>query len=149
MEARNPLTELPSYWLLAAEPSSDERRRRDREFYAKPENAAKKRARGKRYYERHRERRLAGQRFQNYRCTHEEYAAMLDAQSGKCAICGREETATRNGRVKQLSVDHDHVTGRIRALLCGGCNVGLGAFQNNPAALAAAIEYLKLHGSFE
>jgi len=72
---------------------------------------------------------------------------MLKAQNRKCAICGRDETATHNGRVKQLSVDHDHVTGRVRALLCGGCNAGLGAFRSDPAALAAAIAYLKRHPS--
>jgi len=125
--------------------SSDERRKYFREHYrefnATPANRAKKNARQKAYYYRHRERMLAGQRFINYNCTEAQYAAMLDGQQHKCAICGGEETATRNGRVKQLSVDHDHETGRIRALLCGGCNAGLGAFRSNPAVLEAAIAY--------
>src|SRR5438309_2553769 len=63
LETRNPLAAFPAFPLLAAEPTasfwntpSDERRRYWRKFDAKPENAAKKRARQKRYYLRHRER---------------------------------------------------------------------------------------------
>ena len=81
----------------------------------------------------------------NYQCTPEAYRTMLEAQGGKCAICRSEPTARFNGRLKQLSVDHDHVTGRIRALLCNGCNAGLGHFGNNPLTLIAAAQYLALH----
>ncbi len=101
-----------------------------------------KRARQKRYYYRHRERRLAEQRLINYGCNPAEYAAMLQAQDGRCAICRCAETGTRNGRVKQLAVDHDHVTGQIRALLCEACNTGLGSFRSSPVYLCAAIDYL-------
>ncbi len=80
----------------------------------------------------------------NYRCAPADYQTMLIAQDGKCAICTCVPTARFKGRLKQLSVDHDHITGRIRALLCNGCNAGLGHFKNNPFVLIAAAQYLTI-----
>jgi len=58
----------------------------------------------------------------------EEYSAMFASQNGLCASCGNPETKIdhRSGTVKELAVDHDHATGKIRALLCNSCNVALG-----------------------
>lgn len=81
----------------------------------------------------------------NYQCTPEAYQTMLEAQEGKCAICRNAPKARFKGRLKQLSVDHDHVTGQILALLCNGCNAGLGHFGNNPFTLIAAAQYLTIH----
>jgi len=134
-----------------AEPSSgwwrtpsDQRRKYQREFDAVPANRAKKNARQRAYYYRHRERKLAEMRMFNYRCAPADYQTMLIAQDGKCAICTCVPTARFKGRLKQLSVDHDHITGRIRALLCNGCNAGLGHFKNNPFVLIAAAQYLTI-----
>jgi hypothetical protein len=74
-----------------------------------------------------------------------DYGNMLVAQGGKCAICTRSETHMRNGKVKALAVDHDHKTGKIRALLCFDCNTGLGKFQDSEQVLLSAAEYLKKH----
>lgn len=73
--------------------------------------------------------------------TLEEYDAMLEAQGGGCAICGATESG--HGRTRNLCVDHDHTTGAVRALLCHGCNGGLGHFKDDPDRMLAAIEYLK------
>lgn len=78
-----------------------------------------------------------------------DYGNMLVAQNGKCAICDRQETHMRNGKVKALAVDHDHRTGKIRALLCSDCNTGLGKFQENQEFLLSAVEYLKKHSDSE
>ncbi len=78
---------------------------------------------------------------QNYGITIKVYDEMLSQQDGKCAICGTPEPGKAR---KHFSVDHDHVTGEIRALLCGACNCGLGNFKDNPTLLASAIEYLTL-----
>ena len=74
-----------------------------------------------------------------------DYGNMLVTQAGKCAICDRSETHMRNGKVKALAVDHDHKTGKIRALLCFDCNTGLGKFQDDQQVLLSAAEYLKKH----
>ena len=59
-------------------------------------------------------------------------------QGGKCAICGTQYVLG----LKRLALDHCHETGRIRGLLCGSCNRGLGLFRDNPERLRKAIEYL-------
>lgn len=69
-----------------------------------------------------------------------EYDEMFERQGNKCKICGSEETGTRSqGR---FHVDHDHLTGKIRGLLCSRCNHGLGHFKDNIKFLMAAIRYL-------
>lgn len=65
-----------------------------------------------------------------------EYDALLGKQGGVCAICHETCATGRN-----LAVDHDHVTGEIRGLLCARCNGGYGFFQENPARLMDAIAY--------
>lgn len=70
-----------------------------------------------------------------------DYLAMLEAQGGVCAICG--ETC-RSGR--SLAVDHDHRSGRVRGLLCAGCNGGLGLLLDDAERVAAAARYLRNFG---
>lgn len=77
--------------------------------------------------------------------TLDEFRAKVVAQKGVCAICGEPETASRNGQVMHLSVDHCHTTGDVRDLLCKGCNNGIGWFKENPAAMRAAADYIERH----
>lgn len=69
------------------------------------------------------------------------YDALLESQGGKCAIC--KVDACPSG--KSLAVDHDHQTGKIRALLCMHCNTGLGKFFDRPDLLREAALYLEKH----
>lgn len=69
-----------------------------------------------------------------YGITAAEYDAMVEAQGGLCLLC-RERTPQH--------VDHDHVTGEIRGVLCSCCNQGLGNFRDSVAALRAAVSYLE------
>jgi hypothetical protein len=71
-----------------------------------------------------------------YGITAEEADAMFAAQDGLCAICRTAPAA---------HVDHDHATGRVRELLCFGCNGGLGQFKDDPATLRAAARYVERH----
>jgi hypothetical protein len=59
------------------------------------------------------------------------------AQNSVCAICGSD----RWGH-KGPAIDHDHITGSIRGILCSNCNQGLGRFHDDPARLLAAARYL-------
>lgn len=70
----------------------------------------------------------------------EDYERMLSEQDGVCAICKQPENHRKS---KTLSVDHDHITGRVRGLLCSLCNSGLGYFKDNIKIMELAIIYLK------
>ena len=75
---------------------------------------------------------------ERYGVTESQYLEMLESQGNVCAICGK--TPEENGR--RLSIDHDHKTGRVRGLLCIGCNRALGYFRDRPEIMLSAAEYL-------
>jgi hypothetical protein len=68
----------------------------------------------------------------------EEYDKLFEAQGGCCAICHRPDETFK----KHLSVDHNHETGKVRGLLCGNCNTGLGKFQESLTLFDSARAYL-------
>ena len=80
--------------------------------------------------------------------THRRFyiAQFKAAQGARCAICRLPEADAPN---KRLVLDHDHATGRPRALLCHHCNVGLGHFRDSREILAVAIAYLENAGTAE
>ncbi len=71
--------------------------------------------------------------------TLDQFNEMAKAQNNTCLICQQPEV---NGN--RLSVDHCHKTGKIRGLLCDGCNVGLGRFKDSPELLEKARRYLSV-----
>jgi hypothetical protein len=83
----------------------------------------------------------------NHGISLDEYDSMHAEQGGVCAICGLPETRVFKGRVGKLHVDHNHVTGRLRALLCRACNNGLGSFGDDVERLKAAIAYIERHAA--
>lgn len=89
------------------------------------------------------------ERQRKFGISRKQYGDMLLAQNGKCAICAQPETATRNGVVKALAVDHCHSGGHIRGLLCVACNTGIGKFKDDRDRLLAAIKYLDKHSGAE
>jgi hypothetical protein len=70
------------------------------------------------------------------------YAAQLVKQNGVCAICGKPENKTINGKLLKLAVDHCHDTGKVRGLLCQACNRGIGCFSHDIGILDKAKLFL-------
>lgn len=79
-----------------------------------------------------------------YGITLNDYQHMYAKQSGLCAICGEKETRKNRYTITcRLTIDHCHVSKRVRGLLCHKCNNGLGQFRDRIDLLEKAIEYLK------
>lgn len=89
-------------------------------------------------WEQRKERNLDSWYKNEYGISFEDFKVLSTKQGDVCNICGKKELERR-----QLLVDHDHKTGKIRGLLCGKCNRGLGHFQDNILLLQSAIEYLQ------
>jgi hypothetical protein len=70
---------------------------------------------------------------QRYGINGADEQAMIAVQRGLCAICSN---------AKAEHVDHDHETGRVRGVLCPGCNTGMGQLKDDPATLRRAADYL-------
>jgi hypothetical protein len=80
--------------------------------------------------------------------TLEDYDRMLAGQGGGCAICGTAKPGGRHDTFFQVDHDHACCPGKkscgkcVRALLCAKCNLGLGAFDDDPDRMMAAVAYL-------
>jgi hypothetical protein len=73
-----------------------------------------------------------------YGITLGQFNFILESQKGSCAICPRLHTNDR-----PLFVDHDHKTGKVRGLLCTGCNTAIGMLKDNPEYCLKASRYLE------
>ena len=78
-------------------------------------------------------------KLQKFNITQEEYNLMFAKQQGCCGICGKHQTEFN----KALAIDHCHITGAVRGLLCMPCNTALGKFNDDEKLLNAAIDYLR------
>jgi hypothetical protein len=76
-----------------------------------------------------------------------EFEKLRLAQDSVCAIWRRPETEIdkKINKFKQLNVDHCHKTGKVRGLLCGKCNRGLGQLEDSSILLIYALEYIQKH----
>lgn len=82
-------------------------------------------------------------RVKRYGLSVEQYLLMLEGQDGLCAICLKPETEIKRGTLAGLAVDHDHVSGLVRGLLCSRCNKGIGLLQDNPDRMRRAALYVE------
>ena len=83
-----------------------------------------------------------------YGLTPELFWQMFENQEGLCAICSclmvpPALPGAEARRPNSVCVDHDHVTGKVRGLLCIRCNVGMGTLQDSTRLLHNAIGYLE------
>ena len=69
-----------------------------------------------------------------------DYKELFEIQRGRCAICKL---------VNDLHVDHDHKTGKVRGLLCGHCNRGIGCFFENQTYMINAADYVEAYQNMD
>lgn len=131
------------------------------------ENKDKVRASKRRYYERnlekckqrarvhyHQKRKLNRQfsssqrRRQIYGLSDFAFNYMSDSQNFACAVCKQTPEAV-DGKAKVLQVDHNHSTGKVRALLCGNCNRALGLLHDRIDLCLSLADYLRYHQEME
>ncbi|KMT52396.1 hypothetical protein ACR52_27355 [Pseudomonas fildesensis] len=75
-----------------------------------------------------------------YGITAEGFEALNEKQGGLCKICESPASTNRFGR---LYIDHCHVSGKIRGLLCSKCNMAIGLLRDCPTRIASALTYLQ------
>lgn len=92
------------------------------------------------WYDQNRERVSIQKKFYEYGMSSEDFKRMRAEQGGVCAICGGL------GGKRGLGVDHDHKSGKIRALLCVKCNAAIGFLDDSSALARRVTKYLEIHG---
>ena len=68
--------------------------------------------------------------------TLDEFSAMILEQNNKCKTCGCE--------LEKPQVDHNHITGKVRGLLCKPCNMSMGLLKENTQTLYNMISYINV-----
>lgn len=99
----------------------------------KPRNKEQKRM----YYIANRHNVRNHQLMRTYGISLEQYNSILISQGGYCALCSATSKSGKN-----LAVDHDHLTGQIRGLLCSRCNTSLERIERIPNWSETAKHYL-------
>lgn len=82
---------------------------------------------------------LREKRLKKYNLTLSEYETLLASQGAVCKICRQPESRHDTA----LSVDHCHISGKVRGLLCNGCNRGIGYLKDSYDVVLSAAQYLK------
>jgi hypothetical protein len=80
-----------------------------------------------------------------YGLDYESYIRLLEAQNGLCYLCNKPETQKRRGVTISLAIDHCHVSGKVRKLLCARCNTVIGMIEEDLPLLEKMMKYLKDH----
>ena len=103
------------------------------------------------YRKKHREKHLKWQRERNwkhkYGIDRVTFESMWESQKGCCAICSVGLTNVEidndsKNKSNTACIDHCHISGAVRGILCSRCNKGLGMFDDNIAHLLMCIQYL-------
>lgn len=130
-EVKRPIGPNNFFWDTKYAPGSNEK------------NPLEQRAAYMREYRKRRPRNVRNtELLKRYGITLAQWEALYAAQGEKCAVCRKGE-GEKSQRYANLAVDHCHSSGRVRGLLCNACNRALGFFNDDPAALRAAADYLE------
>jgi hypothetical protein len=76
----------------------------------------------------------------SYKLTDEELDELFKRADRSCELCGTsfgDDSATRP------VIDHDHLEGRVRGLICGNCNTGLGFAGDSSDVLRRLADWLE------
>lgn len=74
------------------------------------------------------------ERASKYGLTEEELVELFKRNDGVCESCDTNPA---------VAVDHCHETGKVRGILCFGCNTGIGKLGDTIAGLKRALAYLE------
>ena len=74
-----------------------------------------------------------------YGLSHDAWQTLWDQQNGRCRIC-----ETIFDKPNSAYVDHCHVTGKVRGLLCIKCNAGIGMLNDSAILCEKAARYLTI-----
>lgn len=83
----------------------------------------------------------AKSRWNSYKLTQPMYEMLLSQQGNCCALC---EISFSNLNSKEIHVDHDHTTNKIRGILCMRCNRSLGVVEYIPHFLEKVATYVNI-----
>lgn len=100
-----------------------------------------KKEKAKQYIITHKKERESARIKRNHNLSLNEYNIMLEKQNNNCCICGETLKTGSGGR----AIDHCHISGRIRGIVCQPCNVTMGLLKENTETLQSMITYLELH----
>ena len=97
---------------------------------------------GKEEYIRRYKRYNINAKFTRYGITQSDYNHLLETQMQKCGMCSK---LLDKKKPRSIHIDHDHTTGKVRGILCDGCNLFLGRFENvkNRQRVEQAQAYLR------
>lgn len=110
---------------------------RSKEYMKTPHGQEKK----EEYYKKRKEKYVDRKLRKKFGISYEQYKKILDRQDGKCSICGK----TPEENKKLLAVDHNHLTGKNRGLLCSSCNICIGFIEKNKLSVNSISNYLTTH----
>lgn len=74
----------------------------------------------------------------NYKVSLIEAGKLLERKRNGCELCGSKN---------RPHIDHCHTSGRIRGILCSGCNLAIGHANEDPNLLRKLAAYVKKHAA--
>lgn len=77
--------------------------------------------------------------YMSYGITKEQYNLILNKQNNKCAICEIDFSLLT---LRQIHLDHNHETGKVRGILCYKCNLAIGHAKESSGLLKKCADYL-------
>jgi|LakMenEpi03Aug12_release.lakeMendotaPanAssembly.Ray.scaffolds.fasta_scaffold1303032_1 hypothetical protein len=139
LENKEKVEESRKRWK-EANPEKEASHQQNRGRRYKEKNPEKVKFSQKLWYDANKERHRENTLKRKYGLTLDDYEKMLQEQNSSCAICF---VKMENTKKKYLCVDHNHLTGDVRSLLCDPCNTAIGLLKENQEVILRAAEYLK------